>query len=124
MRPEIGISEKLDTASLLRGLAMIGDLGRISVEDIMDGRKVFVSRHASGPFVLEVTGEQFARGQGWLRASGRDMVAYGEGARLELGSEPVGAAELIVVALPALEGSATTTLVARYAPGAAQPWPD
>lgn len=117
------LSDKLDTASVARGLILIRDLGRISVEDILQRAKIYVSRVVPGPFVLEVTPAQAARGAGWIAASGLPVRQSGDGVRLALGTDAKAATDWIVKALHGLEGSPTTTLVARFAPGDAEPWP-
>ena len=121
--PEVSISPKLDARSVERGLGMIGDLGRISVEDIIEGRKIYVSRAGDGPFVLEVTPEQAGRGADWIAQTGYETNQGADGLRLNLGTDIPAAVDLIVAALTALEGSRATTLVARFAPGATEPWP-
>ena len=122
-RQILSMSDRLDTASLERGLAVLGDLGQISVEDILAGRKIFVSRVADGPFVLEVTEEQAVRGASWLAESGLPSIVAGAGLRLALGTERGGVVPTIVAALKALEGSPATTLVARFSQGQPDPWP-
>ena len=108
----------------MRGLNLIGSLGRISVEDVLAGGKVFVSRQGEGPFVLEVTADQHARGTAWIESLTLPVVHTDDGTRINLGTSAEPAIDVIVLALRELEGSPTRTLVARNAPGPAEPWPE
>ena len=120
---DLMLSNRLDTASVTRGLAAIEGLGKISVEDILECRKIFVSRVGDGPFVLEVTAKQAARAVDWIATIGLAVIESENGARIALGTNPQTATDWIVQALRELEDSPATTLVARYAPGNAEPWP-
>ncbi len=123
VRADLRMSDALDVDSVRRGLILVDHLGCISVEDILATRKVYVSRVPPGPFVLEVVPTQVERGAAWLAGVGRPVIEEGQARRVNLGQDPSRAIEHIVEALRALEDSPTSTLVARYAPLEALPWP-